>query len=225
MAAARRHHVAVVFPDGLGRAWHVGGGCCGASGRQGVDDVGFVAAVLSDVDKHLAVDRERVFATGMSNGAMLAYRLACDTDLFAAVAPVAGTLLGECPAPRPVSVLHIHGLADASVPFDGSRGTGFAQIDGPPVPSVLDLWRRVDRCPEPTTRTGPAGVTTVDAHCPRGRDVVLITVADAGHQWPGSSTTALQDAVGTDPPSTALDATEVIAAFFDAHPRPASATG
>jgi polyhydroxybutyrate depolymerase len=219
-AAAERYGFVVAYPDGLNRAWAVGGGCCGEPGRQGTDDVGFIRSVVADLSTRLPVDADRVFATGMSNGAMMSYRLACDSDLFAAIAPVAGTLMGECPSPRPVSLLHIHGLADESVPFDGSPGTGRAQIDGAAVPATVDIWRQADSCEPAVTRTEGLVVTSRSA-CRDGRTVILITVAGAGHQWPGGAErTLVQQALGMDPPSNALDATTTIWQFFASHTRP-----
>jgi len=220
-ALSDAEHVLVVYPDGLHRAWNVGGGCCGRPGRAGVDDTGFVTAVVAAVRAAAPVDGRRLYATGISNGGMLTYRLACDTTLFAAVAPDSATLLGDCPAPAPVSVLAVHGTADRTVRYDGGPGTGVARIDGPPVPDVVARWRAVDRCAAPVTTTaGP--VTTSAATCPDGRAVELITIAGAGHQWPGAVPRPLvQKALGLDPPSTALDATRTIWAFLAAHPRPA----
>jgi polyhydroxybutyrate depolymerase len=217
-AAADRYGFVVAFPDGIGRAWSVGGGCCGEPGRDGVDDVAFVEAVVADVAGRLPIDPRRVYATGMSNGALMSYRLACDSDVFAAIAPVAGTLLGDCPRPRPVSVLHIHGLADENVRFDGAPGSGFAKIDGPPVESTVDIWRAADGCTAPTVTTaGP--VTTYASACAAGRAVTLVTIAGAGHQWPGSpDRTLAQRILGLDPPSDALDATDASWRFFAAHP-------
>ena len=64
-------------------------------------------------------------------------------------------------------------------------------------------------------------VTTSTANCPAGRTVELITIAGAGHQWPGAKPSVLaQKLLGTDPPSAALDATAVIWRFFAAHPKP-----
>lgn len=77
---------AVAYPDGLGRAWNAGGGCCGRSAADGVDDVGFVAAAVSDIARQVDVDPKRVYATGISNGGMMTYALACRTALFAAIA-------------------------------------------------------------------------------------------------------------------------------------------
>ncbi|GHJ43930.1 hypothetical protein Cs7R123_12720 [Catellatospora sp. TT07R-123] len=213
---------AVAYPDGLVRAWAVGGGCCGRPGEQGVDDVAFIAAMVARVGETLRVDPARVYATGISNGGLMAYRLACDTTLFAAIGPVAATRLGGCDHPAPVSVIHVHGDADHNIALDGSPGDGFATIDGPPVPEVIDGWRAVDGCAAPAVTTA-GGVTTALSSCPDGRAVELIVVAGAGHQWPGSvPKPVLERALGLDPPSTALDATAAIWTFFAAHPRPTS---
>jgi polyhydroxybutyrate depolymerase len=211
-ALAEKEHFLVAYPDGLDHAWSVGGGCCGVPGREGVDDVAFVTAMVNTIGGWLPVDQKRVYATGMSNGAILVYRLACDSDRFAAIGPVAGTLLGECPSPHAVSLIHIHGEADTRVAYDGSPGQGIGRIDGPPVPTVVARFRSADRCDQPTS-TVAAPVTTLTATCPDGRAVQLITVAGAGHQWPGANG-------GADPPSTALDATTTIWTFLEAHPAP-----
>jgi polyhydroxybutyrate depolymerase len=215
-SAADRHGFAVAYPDGLNRAWSVGGGCCGQPGRTAVDDVGVIEAMVADVRSTVAVDPARVYATGMSNGAMMSYRLACDSSVFAAVAPVAGTLMGDCERRQPLSILHIHGLADENVRFDGSAGTGYAKIDGPPVNEVIEAWRQAADCAAATVQTD-GDVTTSHAACAGGLAVDLITVAGAGHQWPGSRPkSAVEKMLGLDPPSDALDATETIWSFLAA---------
>ena len=216
-AEADAEHFVVVYPDGLGRAWNVGGGCCGAPGRTNVDDVGFVSAVVHDVEAAMPIDPTRVFATGISNGGMMAYRLACDTDLFAAIGPDSATLLGDCASPHPLSVLAIHGTADQNIPYDGGQGSGFAKIDGPSIPSVNQLWRSADSCGPPTSTTA-GEVTTSTADCPGSRTVELITIAGAGHQWPGST----KGRQGADTPFAGLNATATIWAFFAVHPSAAS---
>jgi polyhydroxybutyrate depolymerase len=212
-AEADAEHFVVVYPDGDGRAWNVGGGCCGAPGRTNVDDVAFLAAVVHDVELALPIDPVRVYATGISNGGMMAYRLACDTSLFAAIGPDSATLLGECPSPHPVSVLAVHGTADQNIPYDGGEGSGFAKIDGPSIPSVNQLWRTADGCDPPVSSVA-GDVTTSTATCPGGRSVELITIAGAGHQWPGST----KGRQGADTPYPGLNATQVIWQFFVAHP-------
>lgn len=215
--------IVVAYPEGLGRSWNAGG-CCGPAMKKNVDDVGFIEAMLDEITAKLDIDPQRVFATGMSNGGIMAYRLACETDRFAAIAPVAATMLVDCDAPGPVSVLHIHGGVDGSVPPDGSPGGGTQNIDGPPLTEVIAYWRAVDDCGEPTT--APYGddprVQTVEAgECAEATAVSYIVIADAGHQWPGASSSDIRDELGGDPPSPLLDATAVIAAFFAGHPRPA----
>jgi polyhydroxybutyrate depolymerase len=227
-AEADREGFVVAYPGGVSRSWAVSPDCCGPPARDGVDDVAFIQQLVSTVADQLPVDRTRIYATGISNGGMLAYRLACDTKLFAAIGPVAATQLGPCPSPAPTSVIHIHGTADRTVPYDGgpgkrdNDGTGRnpVKIDGPPTPDLLGQWRTTGGCDAPvTTVSGP--VSTSAATCPGGRAVELVTVDDAGHQWPGAAGPGpeAQRLLGLDPPATALDATETIWRFFDAHPR------
>jgi polyhydroxybutyrate depolymerase len=200
----------VAYPDGESRTWNAGD-CCGGAERDGVDDVAFMAALVAELQHEFGIASDRTFATGMSNGAMMAYRLACETDLFVAIAPVAGTIVTACDAPAPASVLHIHGLDDGSVRMDGEPGSGIGEVDGMPIADAVELWRAAGDCAEPVVTEEPP-VTTSASDCVEDRHVVLVTVADAGHQWPGS--VAREGA--TDQPSDAFDATEMIWEFFDA---------
>jgi polyhydroxybutyrate depolymerase len=216
---AAADHFIVAYPNGVDRAWNVGGGCCGQPAAQAFDDVAFISAVVTQIEARASIDPTRVYATGISNGGMMAYRLACDTSIFAAIGPDSATLLGECPSPHPLSVIHIHGLADKNIPFAGGQGDGYAKIDGPPVETVIAGWRSTDACAPPTATTAGV-VTTSTATCPNGMAVELITIAGAGHQWPGSpSRPELEKLLGTDPPSQALSATQTIWAFFSVHAR------
>lgn len=217
-AEADAGHFLVAYPDGLGRAWNTGGGCCGRPAARHVNDVAFITAVVTAIERRVPVDRRRVFATGISNGGIMAYTLACRSTIFAAIAPDSATELARCPDPNPLSVLHIHGTADHNIPYNGGPGGGPARIDGPAVPAINAAWRRTDHCAAPRIRTRGA-VTTSVATCPDGRAVELITIAGAGHQWPGSASRPLiQRILHLDPPSQALDATAVIWRFFAAHP-------
>jgi len=200
----------VAYPDGLGRTWNAGD-CCGRAAREEVDDVAFLTALVTALQDEFGVSADRTFGTGMSNGAMMTYRLACETDLFAAIAPVAGTLVTACDDPAPASVLHVHGLDDGSVRMDGAPGDGVGDVDGMPIADVIALWREADGCGEPVVTEAPP-VTTSTSACADGRTVTLVTIAGAGHQWPGS--VAREGA--TDQPSDALDATAVIWEFFAA---------
>ena len=111
-----------VYPNGTGIGifpiWNAGG----ITTKDLTDDVAFIRALLDDLARVLKVDSKRVFATGMSNGAMMCYRLAAElSDRIAAIAPVAGTMAIEKANPtRPVPIIHFHGTADTFVPFNGA---------------------------------------------------------------------------------------------------------
>lgn len=212
-AVADQQGFVVVYPDGIDRTWNAGT-CCGRAQRDGVDDVGFLSTVVTDVAKQVAIDPKRRFVTGMSNGAMMSYRLACQTTIFAAFAPVAGTQLSDCRSAAPSSLLAIHGADDDTVRLDGRAGSGAVRVVGPPLSSVLDGWRKRDGC-ESFTTTVAGAVTTRTATCPSARTVTWIVIAGAGHQWPGSTGRGYP---GADTPSTALDATATIWSFFVQHP-------
>ena len=179
----------VAYPDGLSRAWNVDGeGCCGRPGREGVNDVAFISAAVADIIRNVSIDAARVYATGLSNGGIMSYTLACTTNIFVAIGPVAATQLNSCRTPHPLSVLHIHGTTDRAVPYGG--GPGFSVINGPSAPEVNAFWRNVDQCGTPSaTTSGP--VTTSTAGCADNRGVVLITVDGGGHEWPPFATQAL----------------------------------
>ena len=119
-----------VYPQGSGgiagklRTWNAGT-CCGYAMQQRIDEIAFVAALLDDLQATVAIDRARVYATGISNGGMMAYEVACAlADRIAAIAVVAGemTALDRCRPSRPVPVLVIHGSADRNLPIDGGVG-------------------------------------------------------------------------------------------------------
>jgi polyhydroxybutyrate depolymerase len=216
----------VAYPDGIRRSWDVDPDCCGVAARDHVDDVGFLTQLAGSFGT--LVDKSKVYATGISNGAMMSYRLACDTKTFAAIGPVSGTMINQCANPAPLSIIHIHGTADKTIPYNGgpgkrdNAGAGSrlpAKIDGPSVQSLIDTWRKIDSCPAAKTSTsGP--VTTSTSTCANGRAVELITIAGAGHQWPGGKAAPLaQKLLGLDAPSTALQATPTIWNFFAAHPK------
>ena len=200
----------VAYPDGVGRAWN-GHGCCGRPARENIDDVGFITAMVGQISAALAIDKSRVYATGMSNGGIMSYALACNSGIFAAIGPDSATQLDACAAPHPTSVIHIHGTADRLVPYDGGQGASF--VNGPSIADVNAFWRNVDHCGAPDLTTN-APVTTSTAACADNRSVVLITIDGGRHQWPGG-TTALERA---DPTSDALNATQTIWQFFAAHP-------
>ena len=222
-AEADRGGFVVVYPDGVGHTWNAGI-CCGPAARRRIDDLGFLRSLLGVLQRNEGIDPGRIAATGISNGGLMDYVLACRLPgRLAAIGPVAATQPEPCPAargaarPRPTSVLHIHGLDDHYIPFAGGPGTkGLAasRIDWPPVQDVIEAWRQMDGCGAPVVRV-EGSVTRSTSACADASAVALVTIRGAGHQWPGAAPPRLPF---LDPPSTALDATSALGAFFAAHP-------
>jgi len=224
---ADKYGFIVAYPDGLNRAWAVSDRCCGPPARDNVNDVAFITSMISDIQKKAAIDMGRIYVAGMSNGGALAYRLACDTDIFAAVGVVSATLFGECPNPHKVSVMHIHGKEDNIFPYGGGLGSVGENRDGwladlaeariPSIPDLMSMWRKVNNC-APSTVAITGVIRKAVATCAEDRDVVFIVIDGAGHQWPGSK--ASEEAgklLGFDSPSTDLNATETLWNFFAKH--------
>ena len=220
-ALADQQGFVVAYPDGIRRSWNAGGFCCGTALRDNVDDVGFLTRLIDAVSKAGNIDPQRVYLTGMSNGAAMTYRYACEgTYPIAAIGPVAGSFSYSCSRAHPVSVMAIHGLDDENVPFAGGQGTkGMTKGSWVPVPRTLGLFRSADDCQPPASHKEGL-VQTSTSNCRQGREVVLVTIDGAGHQWPGgkSKTGFVVQMLGLDPPSTAMDATATLWSFFQSHP-------
>lgn len=197
---ADREGFVAVYPDGAGRVerartWNAGN-CCGYALRHDVDDVLFVRRLLDDLKQAVPVDERRIYATGMSNGAMLCYRLASEmSDRFAAIAPVAGPMgTAECSPARPVPVCHFHGTDDQFAPLRGGRGArSLSQTNFYSVEHSIRCWVRANGCnvePQvtelpPSTDDGTRVTRTVYAGGREGAEVALYTVHGGGHTWPG----------------------------------------
>lgn len=205
---ADERHFLVVYPRGIGNlpTWNAGN-CCGAAIQERVDDVGFLRALLAKLEHDYSVDRKRVYFTGISNGAMMSYRMACEmAGEVAAIAPVEGAQNIDCHPAAPVSVMIFHGTADRLVPFDG----GFSTQLNKPVSYAVDFWVKQDGCPTP-----PAHEESAEAHidrytgCQGGAAVTLYAIQGGHHMWPGHPLSGNR-----------VPATELMWSFFAAHPKP-----
>jgi polyhydroxybutyrate depolymerase len=226
-AVADVNSLLVAYPDGYDRSWADGRGASPAD-RHHVDDVGFLVALASKLVKDFGIPSGHVFVTGMSNGGFMANKLGCDrADVFAAIAPVAGTLgVGvACNPSRPVSVLAAHGTADRLVPFKGGDVHGRGGVShAVSASSMVDKWRSVDGCQgEPSKQELPdvgdgTSVRRFDSTaCAASSEVVFYRIDDGGHTWPGGKQYLPQAIIG--PTTRAFDASEVIAQFFLTHAR------
>lgn len=176
-------------------------------------DVAFLRALVDDVAGRTAIDRNRVYAMGWSNGGGMAHRLGCDVaDVFAAIGPVSGAhpLDGRCDATVGVAVVAVHGTDDDVVPFDG-----FGPLL-PAIPGWTASWAERNAC-----TAGPSEQRITDdvvelswTDCRNGADVSLFVVEGGGHGWPGTPNP--ERAADT---TSTISATELILDFFAAHPK------
>lgn len=226
-ATADKYGFVLVFPNGSSRwprgrlaTWNAGN-CCGYARDKQVDDIAFVRQLLADLPHHVAIDPTRVFATGMSNGGMLAHRLACDmADRFRAVAAVAGTdNTQHCQPQRAISVMHIHAKDDTHVLYHGGAGPDAFRderkvTDFTSVATTISRWQqRLQLNPNSLQQTTIPGATTQRWQGVDGQtELVLITTDTGGHSWPQSNP------VRGKTPSTAIAANEEIWQFFARQP-------
>ena len=229
-ALADREGFIVLYPNGTGRlkgrllTWNAGG-CCGYAAANNVDDVGFVAAALDHLAARASVDPKRVYATGLSNGAMMAYRLAAELPgRIAAIAPVAGAMVLPGAIAHPMPVLHIHSVDDPRALYGGGLGPPFpltnTRVLHPPVQQTLERWSKANRCtgePQATERrkgSGPSAGHTATLLAYPGCAAALEhwKLTGAGHVWPGGMLQYLTRILG--PGTDVIDANAEMWRFF-----------
>ncbi len=222
----------VAYPSGIKDHWNDGRSPFPIWGARNYDDVGFVRSLIRHLKQELAVDPDRVYATGMSNGAMFVQRLACElSDQLAAIGPVDGTLpdliAQSCAPSQPVSVIEFHGTRDAYVHWEGGavRALGGRTLS---VPDTIAHWQRVAACSHDSTIVSHLPHRDADdptqvwqastSDCQAGRAVVLYAVEGGGHTWPGGPDDHSLPFLGR--VTSDVSATEAIWAFFAQHPKP-----
>ena len=175
----------IAYPEGLGRSWNAGT-CCNPSMQKGVDDVGFLKAMVADIAKRTPINPTRVYGTGFSNGAMMVHRIACDApDMFRAIAVGSGgIMMPTCNGKKPISALLIQGRADPRIPWDGG------DFEGNYRPPVRDIFTRLatrNQCAaqESSQQDGSANCVTRRG-CAGGAEVKLCGIDGMGHQWAGA---------------------------------------
>lgn len=224
-ATADREGFIVVYPNGSGKdnlmlVWNAGG-FHGPGADQLPDDVAFVRALLDDVASLARVNRKRVFATGMSNGGMMCYRLAVElSDRIAAIAPVSGTMAVEGRPTRRVPVMHFHGTEDTLVPFHGPEAPISQFLSFKSVDETIRAWVGFNGCShepitsEPRQKVDDGTKIRKQVYSPASAEVILWTIEGGGHTWPGRPWPIpwLGRTTGN------LSANDEIWAFFQRHP-------
>lgn len=224
----------VVYPDaarfpGAKPNWNDGRGVEEyPAHRDGVDDVGFLSVLIDHLAKTYGIDRGRVYVTGASNGAIMAFRLACESsERITAIAPVIGSmaenLAGICAPSRPVSLLMINGTDDPLVPWGGGDVRFGRQRLGRvlSVHEAIRFWVRHNRCdpwpgispvPDADPSDGTRVVRETYGWCRQGTEVALYRIEGGGHTWPGGYPYAPRSVIGAT--SRDIDGTRVIWEFF-----------
>jgi polyhydroxybutyrate depolymerase len=232
---ADRYQFIVVYPDGIGKGWNDGRkNMTDPAHQQHIDDVGFFSLLIDNLTQEFNIDTKKIFVTGISNGAMMSYRLALELpEKIAAIAPVAGAiptdLLPFNMSQEPVSVCAISGTKDPLVPWDGGvvyprkpRGTVISVND-----SVM-FWVAHDQCssipfsidlPNVVLRDLTRVHEDVYQNGTNDSAVVLYTIINGGHTWPGGQQYLPKALVGRT--CRDIDANTVIWDFFSTHPKPA----
>lgn len=182
----------IVHPQGLND--DVGNPHWNTFGTSSVDDVGFLSSLIDTVYANYNIDGNRIYSTGMSNGGFMSYKLSCLlSGRIAAIASVTGTMtfaeFDACITNHPMPVMHIHGTADATVPYDGN-------LFFMPVEDIIDHWVSFNECnPDPIITdvpdTDPDDGCTAEHYLYEGGllgSTVELYKIDAGeHTWPGAA--------------------------------------
>lgn len=214
----------VAYPQGTSwpQRWNAG-----AAWNAGADDVQFFRDMLDDVANSGAVDLSRVYVNGFSNGGGMAVRIACQAgDQVAAIGTVAAAVVqvGGCVPARPVPVLAFHGTADPIVPYEGGEMSGRllrkgaertrAPIQFAGAEEWTARWAKGNGCAPEPAKIPPQGDVWGQRYtsCDQGADVILYTIEDGGHTWPGGVPIPI---VGKT--SEAIDATEEMWLLFQAY--------
>ncbi len=213
----------VVYPSGTGTfqslllTWNAGY-CCAYAMENDIDDVGFFREMISKLESKLNIDTNRIYVTGMSNGAMMTHRLGAEySDIITAIAPVAGSIGGKAtlnsplwmpPQPsNPVSVLIIHGTADSHVLYEGGHGpdTTGTRVDLSAAESA-EFWAMANDCDidTPLVSNNDGIKRTAYSGGKEGSVVEVIAIENGGHTWPGADKDSLNR----------IDATSTIWEFF-----------
>jgi polyhydroxybutyrate depolymerase len=198
-ALADQEGFAIAMPGAIGEIWNDGRDAAPESMRP--DDVGYLTAVIADACARLPIDRRRIYLAGMSNGAAIAGRMACErAELIAGLAQVAGTagmsVVAATRPARPVPIISIHGTADRVAPYQGGVRRGLlphVMIRHAAGPSIgvddwAAFWVAADGATTgPSTTTLPPDVTIRTWHGPTpASDVVFYRLEGCGHTWPGA---------------------------------------
>lgn len=222
----------VVYPDGTGKmkrkllTWN-GGFCCGYALENNIDDVGYIKALIIHLKQKYAIDENMIYATGLSNGGVMTYRLGAElSDVFAAIAPVAGQIGGKAtpqdtlwqiPEPSsPLSVMVFHGMNDSRVPYDGGTSNATHVYYWMSTNESISFWIEQNKCDtQPNRNISSSGNIIIDTYKNgiNNTEVTLVSILNGSHSWPGGRK-GWEDGAE---PTQEIKATDLMWDFFKTH--------
>lgn len=223
-----------VYPDGIEKHWNDGRENVSYRAHQEkIDDVGFISALIDHLAKQSNIDTKRVYATGISNGAIMSFRLGCElSEKIAAIASVAGSMPEKLPTrclpSRSISALIISNTEDPLVPWGGGEIRfglrRFGRVLS--IPETVKFWSTHDQCsssplitwePDKDPKDGTRVRKESYNQCRESSEVLLYAIEGGGHTWPGGHQYLPEWIIGKT--SRDIDANEVIWDFFKKHGR------
>ena len=222
----------VIYPDGSGRfdrtllTWN-GGFCCGYALEHNIDDIGFIRALIEYLEETYTINQDMIYITGASNGGMMSYRLGAElSDIIASIGPVIASIGGKATEDSslwvipetayPVSVIALNGMIDGRVPYNGGQSTvndtrgAFSYLS---VNESIAFWVTQNNCTAiPMRNISQSGNIIVDTYTngDNGAEVVLYSIVNGGHAWPGGQ----KGSEKGDEPTSEISATDVMWDFF-----------
>jgi polyhydroxybutyrate depolymerase len=185
-----------------------------------VDDFAFIDRLIDYLEATLCIDASRVYATGISNGGGMTSLVGCRLNQrIAAIAPIAGSPYSDsdCNGQGPMPVISFHGTDDPLVPFEGAEPSPL-NLFAVPVRQNMQEWAQHNGCDMTlhSQRIAEDVVLESYTNCDAGADVELYVIEGGGHTWPG----AASDSPGLGVTTHSISASQLIWAFFAAHPKP-----
>jgi polyhydroxybutyrate depolymerase len=209
-----------VHPDGLvdaddKRYWNASDACCDFA-PTGVDDSTYISTLITQIKARYTVDPKRVFLIGHSNGGFMSYRMACDySDQIAAVVSLAGAMpadVAKCASATPVSVLQVHGTADATIAYDGGKIAGHAY---PSARTTVSDWATINGC----SATADTSAPPLDVDSKLAGSETTVTKYGSGCK-PGGHAELWTIEGGAHIPSLSKTFAPSVVDFLFAHPKP-----
>lgn len=214
----------VVYPNGTGGDFNLypsdwnAGSCCGAAYRDNVDDLGFIAALITEVSAHVPVDPHRVYVAGFSAGGRMAYHVGCQlASTVAAIGVVSGSLEDNgCTPTITVPLFAVHGTDDQEVPYDETAPPPAGPVPSPAdsLPPSVQFWTVLNGCAKAVTLVAAADVVQTSFTPCVGAEVDFYTILGGTHGWPGGPVDP-----GSQPPMNEMNASVLMWKFFFKHTR------